>query len=54
MEQDTTQAPEPAVSAETLSGVSSGTVLPSNEVVVEDVDADGNVIGWHKEVKESA
>lgn len=38
-----------------LAGVPGGTVIETpdgepNEVVVADLDKDGNVIGWHKEV----
>lgn len=41
---------------EELAGVPEGTVIDTpagqpNEVVVGDVDQDGNVVGWHKEVE---
>jgi len=42
---------------ESLSGLAIGeevTLLngePTGEVIVEDIDEDGNVVGWHKEVK---
>lgn len=38
-----------AVTVEALSGHKEGTVLPSGEVVKGSYDADGNLVGWHKE-----
>jgi hypothetical protein len=50
-----TEAPAPTVDAG-LAGVPHGTELITDngiEIVVEEKDADGTVIGWHKEVKGS-
>lgn len=46
-------------SVEELAGVPAGEEVtltdgtPTGEIVVEDTDKDGNVIGWHKEAKEA-
>ena len=46
-----------SASVEELAGLPAGEEVtlndgtPTGEVVVEDVDQDGNVVGWHKEVK---
>ncbi len=45
----------PVLDLTTPAGVLDGTILETpagerNEVVVNDLDADDNVIGWHKEI----
>lgn len=44
----------PALLADELAGLPEGTEIHTAdgiEVIVADLDADGNVCGWHKELK---
>lgn len=41
-------------SIENLVGHADGEVLETGETVVYDYDADGQFLGWHKELKEAA
>lgn len=47
----------PVDSVEVLAGLPAGEEVtlqdgtPTGEVIVQDLDDDGNVVGWHKEAK---